>query len=460
MKRKIALLPFALAVSYISLPVMADQSTQDNGKVEAQVKAMHILGDAGNGYDPSEGTSYLGKLKYTTPTWKNLSAGIGFYVNGDLLNLTDFDAATETDNRLARGMFVTDDGKEKSQLGEMYLKYKINDMFSLVGGRQLYSTPLTKITYSTMPNFHTAYGLRAAPTNGLTIHADLVTQMSLGARSMTDYGLIGEGTQTAGAVKLPNSPGLGQAEFHDLSIIATGDDQDDTWGMAVLGATYDIAKNIQVSAWDYYADDISNTFYIDGSYGMKVGGMKMKIAAQFMNQRDVGDLVKDYNQGGTQNFADGIDYNLFGLKLALKGDKWMAFAGVNKSTGDSGMYNSWGGDPAYTSSIFSRNEYRENVTAYKVGAKYNFMKNLFVMVSHADYGQSDSKGAFRTNDGPTGILEADTDATEQDIVLVYKPMKGLMLKLFHARRTSEYDGTLSGREFTQRHTRLVAAYNF
>jgi hypothetical protein len=76
------------------------------------------------------------------------------------------------------------------------------------------------------------------------------------------------------------------------------------------------------------------------------------------------------------------------------------------------------------------------------------------MLSHADYGQSDSVGRF----GPNNV-EAVTDAKETDVVLVYKPMKELMLKLFHANRTSEYDD-YGGVERTQAHTRLVASYSF
>jgi hypothetical protein len=331
----------------------------------------------------------------------------------------------------------------------------------------MYATPLTTITYSTMPNFHTVFGINTTALSGFKLSFDQVTQMSLGARTATDFGLIGEGTQTAGSVCPPQmlnadgsiTPGrLEQAKFYDINTIATCNESvDDTNGISVLGASYTGVKGLKISAWDYYADDISNTFYLDGSYGIPLAkGLKLKLLAQYLSQSEQGSLVEDNPWGGTGNFVDGIDYRLFGLKAVLKGKQWMAFAAYNKSTGDTGMYNSWGGDPAYTSSIFSRNAYRENVSAYKIGAKYNFMKNLFVMLSHADYGQSDSIGRVS---GIGKDLEAQTDAKETDLVLVYKPMKQLMLKLFHARRTSEYDGS-NGKEAKQAHTRLVASYKF
>jgi hypothetical protein len=456
MNKKIKLLPLAIAACTFSLPVTAadiEAGGKDLGQVEGEFKVMSILDAEKNNYDPSTGTAYLVKLKYLTPDWNKAKLGIGFYANGDLLNMTDFDVDPNSGEKVARGMFVTDDGSEKSQLGELYLNYA-GEGFEINAGRQLYDTPLTSITYSTTPNFHTAFGISTTAVSGLKLSFDQVTQMSFGARAMTDWGLIGEGTQTAGATVRPNLDYIGQAEFHDVSLIATGDQTADTDGISVFGATYTGIKGVEISAWDYYAYDISNSFYLEGGYGLPVGGLKLKLLAQYLNQTDVGSLVADNNQGGTMNFANGIDFDLFGLKAVLKGDNWMAFAAYNKSSGDTGFFNSWGGDPAYTSSIFSRNAFRENVSAYKVGVKYNFMKNLFVMLSHADYGQSDSVGRF----GPNNV-EAVTDAKETDVVLVYKPMKELMLKLFHANRTSEYDD-YAGVERTQAHTRLVASYSF
>ncbi|MGD8589393.1 MAG: hypothetical protein PVG22_11255 [Chromatiales bacterium] len=459
MNKTLKLLPLAMAASMLALPVSAIQLESDGkdlGQVEGEFKVMSVLSGEHNGYDPTTGTAYLVKLKYLTPSWHNAKLGIGFYDNGDLWNLTDFDAAKEdpSEDKVARGMFVTDDGSEKAQLGELYLSYAGND-WAIDAGRQLYGTPLTTIAYSTIPNFHTAYGVSTTALSGWKLSFDQVTQMSFGARAMTDWGLIGEGTQTAGATVQPNLPDIGQAEFHDISLIATGDTTANTDGISVFGATYSGIKGAEITAWDYYADDISNSFYLAGSYGFPVSGLKLKLLAQYLYQTDVGNLVEENNQGGTGNFADGIDFDLFGLKAVLKGSNWLAFAAYNKSWGDTGFFNSWGGDPAYTSSIFSRNEYRKNVSAYKIGVKYNFMKNLFGMLSYANYGESDSNGKLPG----LGIVTPITDANEMDLVFVYKPWKELMLKLFYANRTSEYDGT-DGKELTQSHTRLVASYSF
>jgi hypothetical protein len=113
---------------------------------------------------------------------------------------------------------------------------------------------------------------------------------------------------------------------------------------------------------------------------------------------------------------------------------------------DTGHFlNPWGANMGYTSSIFSRNEYRSDVEAYKVGALYPLRKNLKLTASYASYGQSDSP-------------KSKTDAKESNIVIVYKPMKNLSLKLFNVQRTSEFDSPATPK--TQNQTRLIANYKF
>ncbi len=171
----------------------------------------------------------------------------------------------------------------------------------------------------------------------------------------------------------------------------------------------------------------------------------MKLAAQYLRQQDVGDSL-----------AGELDFNLFGVKAALQGEKWLVYGAYNNSTGDTGMLNAWGGDPAYTSSIFSRNEYRKRVNAFKIGFRYNILRNLAFMASYANYGKSESIGKIA---GVGSDLTALTNARETDLALVYKPVKGLMVKLFYANRTSEYDGS-NDRDLTQSHTRIIVSYKF
>ncbi len=437
-----------MGLCLISAPVLAaDLQKKDNhtGKVDLSIKAMTILDAEDNGYDPNDGSAYLLKLKYETAAWNNVKLGMGMYTNGDIFNLTDF--GTDPTKRVARGMFVTDDGDEKSQLGELYLDYKADD-YHLYGGRMIYKTPLTTITYSTMPNFYTVYGVSTTVLPKTRLGIALITDMSFGARSMTDFGLIGEGTKSAGAA-IPSKI-IGQAEFHDIYTATTGKTDQDTNGITVLNAEYDVTNNIKLALWNYHVDDIANNIYLQADGSIPLAGKKVKLSGQYLMQSDTGSKL-----------AGELDFNLAGLKASIGSKKWGAFVAYNTSSGDTAMLNAWGGDPAYTSTIFSRNAYRENVDAYKIGGRYKIVNNLTVKVGYANYGQSDTLApAHVIKVGPKGTkVAAMTDAEELDIVLIWKAQKNLTLKLFHANRTSEYDGR-NGKDLTQAHTRLIGIYKF
>lgn len=429
----------ALSIAMLSQNAQAIDIGEGNGKLDASIKAMHVVSGKDNGFDPDRGTGYLLKLKYVTPTKNNLKAGFGAYASGDLFGLTDFDSG-----KPALGMFVTDEpgneGDTFAQLGEAYLDWTPEN-YHVYGGRMTYKTPLTNNAPSSlMPSFFTVFG---ASTTAL--HPDLeiglarATQMSMGARTRTEFGLIGEKTGSAGTGFSPVTPNPatnnGQAEFVSISEATLGANADSTDGMTVLNATYTGIKGVKLSVWDYYVHDIANNIYLEAEKTIPMKGKKVKLSGQYLTQTEVGDEL-----------AGDLDFNMLGVKASVGNKKWNAYAAMNSSSGDSHMLNAWGGDPAYTSSIFSRNAYREDVNAYKVGGHYKFAKGWMVKAGYANYGQS-------------AHPSSQTDATELDVMLVWKPMKKTVVKLFHANRTSELDGA-GGADKTQAHTRLIAQYSF
>lgn len=439
------------------------------GNLDLMFKAMTVIDDDKNGYAPSNGSGYLVKLKYETPEvfTDGLKVGVGMYVNGDA-GLTDWDlkkspAAGGEWDKGAYGMVVDRDGKTKALMGEAYLDYT-NKYFHAKAGRQVLKTPLTVIKTSLMPNFYEAYMLDFKPIDSLKVTAGHIAQMSFGSRAMADWGLIGERTGTAGvATRLYNDPKndpfyggadaalVEQAEFYSMSEAAGFGGSE---GRSVLGLTYTGVENLKADAWIYHAYDIANDFYAELNYDIPVAeGMKVKLSGQYLMQKDTGDSL-----------AGDIDFNMYGAKVALGTKKWGVFAAFNssgdKNNGTEGQYfNAWGADPAYTSSIFSRNAYREDVDAYKIGAHYVIMKGLKLMVSYADYGKS--KTEQNSLDASANKV-AGNDAYEVDTVLVYKPCKKWMFKIFNARRLSEYDSTTapSTDGARQNHYRAIASYTF
>ncbi len=437
-----------MSLCLLSAPVFAanhKKSGDNKAKVNLSIKAMTIIGAEDNGYDPNDGSSYVMKLKYKSPSWNNVKLGVGMYTSGDIFNLTDF--GTGNTKRVARGMFLNGDGSEVSQLGELYLNYKAgNNRF--YGGRMMYKTPLTRNTYSTMPNFYTVFGASTKALANTKFGISQITQMSFGARAMTDFGLIGEGTGSAGAATRPAN--IGQAEFHDIYTITTGKTDEDTNGITVLSAEYNPTKKIKLALWNFHVDDIANNIYFQADGTIPLTGKKVKLSGQFLSQSDTGD-----------QHAGELDFNMLGLKASIGNKQWGAAIAYNTSSGDTAMLNAWGGDPAFTSSIFSRNAYRENVDAYKISARYKLRKNLTLKMGYANYGQSDTSAPARAvRVGTTGRVNAMTDAEELDIVLIWKAQKNLTLRLMHANRTSEYDGSGNGRDLTMAHTRLIAVYKF
>jgi hypothetical protein len=430
-----------LALCVASPSLWAVDIGKGNGKLNGSIKAMSILDAKDNAYDPNNGSSYLFKLKYESPIKNNLKLGVGLYNSGDLFSLTDFDT-----ERVARGMFVTDDGSNKTQFGEIYLDYKTKKVHAF-GGRMKYNTPLTKNSSSTMPNFHTVFGASVVINPKTKVGVAQVTEMSFGSRSMTDFGLIGEGTKSAGAATKTSA--LGQAEFHDIGKATFGKNGKDTKGITVVNVEFKPSKTLKFNIWDYYADDIANNIYLQADKTIPLKGQKLKFSGQYLTQSAVGATL-----GGD------IDFNMLGVKASLGNKQWGVFAAANKSSGDTAMLNAWGGDPGFTSSIFSRNEYRENVTAFKVGGRYKITPKLTLSGGYADYGQSDTSAPAKVlKVAATGRVVSQTDAIELDIALTWKPQKNVMLKLFHANRTSEYDGA-NGKDLTQAHTRLIGVYKF
>ncbi len=365
-------------------------------------------------------------------------------------------------------MFVADEGVQKGQLTTVNLTYSGKQIYAFAG-RAPIDTPLTRINYNHVPNSYTALRVGAKPIEGLDISLGQITQTSFGSRAMTDWGLIGEGTGTGGASQLPNQPGLGQVEFFNLGQIALGPDAEDVSGMTLASATYSGLPYTNLGIWNAYVDDIANTLYLDADAQVPLNGFELDLGAQYLRQDDVGGgLAGIQGMPAIQaNFGSGdLDYNLFGLKAGLLGpkQKWAVHAFWNHSDGDTAFLNAFGADPAYTSSLFSRNAYRKDVDAWGLRGKYMIMPGLMFEAAYFDYGQSDTVGAV-PNVSP--VARPTSDANELDLILTWKPqqVKGLTLRTFYVNRTSEYDGfvnPVSGRkaDATMSHWRLIATYQF
>lgn len=463
-KTIVSAMALAMLASGGAMAASDKKKKSNEGKLSGMVKLQHVVDAKDNGYDPNSGQAWMLKLKYVTASYEGFKLNTGFYAVGDIFDVTD--RTVDSEGRPASGLYATKnsgsmdeslEGNLKGILGEFYGTYKNKGLYAY-GGRMIFRSPLTKSAESTVPDFHTVLGATYKPTKQLKLGLTQMGQMSMGTRAANEYGLMGEGTGTAGTTQRPVGPGsLNRVEFHGISTIALGEGAEGTDGLTIANAYYRPSKKLNFSVWDYYAHDIFNAVYAEANHLTPMKGKKLKLSGQYLTQSDVG-----------KKLAGNIDFNLVGIKAALNSKKWGAYIAFNQSSGDTGMFNAFSGDPGYTSSQFSRNEYRENVNAYKVGARYSINKQWIVMASHANYGQSDTNPMFNGQNGVPGVpatysattpVTAQKDATETDLKLIWKPMKKTKVVLTHSIRTSEYDG-FNGADLTMGHTRLIGMYNF
>lgn len=472
----------ALATFSASTVALAEEKKVDHGTLDAQIKLQHVVDAKDNGYDPNSGQAWMLQLKYMSPKiTDNLKLGLTAHTVADYFKDADTEVV-QGEKRPASGLYKPNNdlvGAPTAQLSEFYLRYADKKTFAYAGRKQ-FRSPLTNSAESTVPDYHAVLGGTYKLNKQFKAGLAHIGQMSLGTRATNEYGLLGEGTGTAGVTQrtlgtdqLNAAAGdnIEVMKFYDISQIALGVNTDeDTAGLTVANLYYSPTKNLDLELWDYYAHDIYNAVYGEANYYSKFKPTKQRliISGQALIQNEVGQaLAKD-------TYFGEIDYQMIGVKAEVKNKKWGAFVAANQSTGNSGFYNAFSGDPGFTSSQFSRNEYREDVTAFKVEGRYTVSPKFIVKLSYANYSKSnttpffDGAAAAGVVDGQTlpgftqGVteaVEAQKNAEEVNIKLIFKPMKKARLILTHAIRTSEYDGS-NNLDLTMAHTRLIGLYNF
>lgn len=404
-----------------------------DGKVHGYARLHHVFAGEDNGFDKETGSTLGFELKYDTHLTHELYGGVEYY------GVTDT-GLTDEDESIAYGQFMSKDKNPNQKYGDAWgahIAY-IDEDFKATLARSQFDSPLTKMQITHVPNLF-EYARVDTKASDVDLSLSYITRIAYGSRSAADFGLIGEKTGTAGMVASPFN-NIERGRYYSISDVVGNDSVD---GVVVLGAKKTF-EHFRLEAWDFYVNDTLNNLYVEMEYPFYDNkGYAAGLHAQYLNQ-SVDDKY-DENYGGS----------LYGVKLSTKMKKLKVNVAYNKKDDKGGFLNPSGANPGYTSSIFSRNEYRSGVSAVKVSAMYPLAKGLKVIASYADYGQSD----MTLNRGATkSALESQTDAEETNIILVYKPMKNLTLKLFNANRTSEFDTATSDR--TQNHTRFIANYAF
>lgn len=382
-----------------------------------------------------------------------------------------------------------------STLGEAYANYHISNT-DLTIGRQEFKTPMTESPVTIIPNLFEGAVATIKELPNATITAAHITKIQYGTRSLTERNLLGDvgyGITAGTGITDNNSthtteggliPSWGKESFQDMGLAMfgrsfSGAQRVKSAGVTALGIDYK-KGDLKARVWDYYAHEMYNTLYADAEYQMNIAGAKVTLGAQGLKQDDVADFKNGLGgqalkanvglsrvpiDGGaviyrTKISEDGsIDAFFWGAKAQAEIGDLTLKAAYNKNE-QGHVINTWGGDPGYTSTIFSRNEFRADTSAYKLGFEYNlqsFVPGLKFIYNHAMYDTNVKTTATWNGTAwvtASGIRNEKTEVHDYVLHYVVPSVKGLWCRLFHVLRDNDT------REYEQEHTRLIANLSF
>lgn len=312
---------FILALlSFLTLDVLANEevngSKADWGDLEGRIRLYHIFEPAyvksGRAKDYAINASTIGgHLRYKSPSYKNISATAAVYTASG----TGLNNLNDDDTIIGAGRFFSKDYSTKFVLGELNLRYKDKTHHARVGRFKL-DTPLTNAIYTYMPNMFEAFLYENSSIEDTTISIAQVEKMAYGTRAPVEFGLIGELTRTGGTTQNGlDSRGL----FQDIEKQTVADNSVETNGLTTLGVVNKSLKNTTIRAWDFFAHDVVNMFYLDGTYKSKE--YPFSLAAQYLRVDSVG-------KGLADKWLDSSSASMVGLKGTYKHKKAFFFSCV------------------------------------------------------------------------------------------------------------------------------------
>ena len=267
------------------------------------------------------------------------------YESGWLLDRVAIGAEAFTSQRLygpadRDGTLLLDQGqKGYTVLGQAYGKIKLSEDHVISLYRQEYNTPYVNTHDSRMtPNTFEGYSLRGKFGDGKE----------------------GPGLKYGGGY-IPEIKKRDSDHFVSMSE-ATGPNVTAKRGVATMGGLFSL-KEFSFGAMEYYTPDILNILYAEAKYKYRLAdGLRVKLAAQFTDQRSVGDHLLTGSFFDTQAWGLSADVSYGGAVLGL------AFTRTSR---EAAMQSPWGAYPGYTSSII-RDFDQAGENAFLVRLSYDF----------------------------------------------------------------------------------------
>jgi len=299
--------------------------------------------DINRGHLDSDGFYFIPKLSLATPEFYGFSAKVtGVAVTDFGLNHKD---------RETRTFAYGDNMDPYAILQEAYGSYKYKGHEFVVGAREI-STPMVDADdwYLLANSFQAAYYVNRCFENVLFAFGYF-------------YKMAGPWDSA--------SDGANFRSMSDASFVDSRDKENaDNKGIYAGAFQYsDKYHNLQL--WEYYAEDLYNTFFAQYDYSDKFKFLAYDAGFQFINFKEVGELADhDYTE---------IDYSIVSFRFNGKLDNGLDFAtGASIYTngpGSGATLGAWGGYPYFANGMifhfFEAGSLR-NCQSYKAQIGYNF----------------------------------------------------------------------------------------
>ena len=300
------------------------------------------------GHIDSKGIYTMPKISISSPKNSRIK------VKATLAGATDFGI---NDEKYESRNFVFDPSEKKSFMiiQEGYISYEDKEHKALVGRQEL-TTPMVDADdwYMLANSFELAY-YRDSSLENIDITAGYFSRMS----GVWDSGENG-------------------TEFHSMSQASFIDSADkaaigDT-GVYFAAFDYNDDKNNKLQIWNYYADEMYNTLFMQYDFTDSIGSFNYDAGLQFMNFKEVGYLATD---AATTN----VDYSLYSARFDGDFSNGIDFAtGVAKYSdgeGQGATLGAFGGYPYFANGMifhFFEAGSLQNAASYKAQIGYNFGK--------------------------------------------------------------------------------------
>ncbi|WP_345972177.1 OprD family outer membrane porin [Sulfurimonas diazotrophicus] len=439
-----------------------------NGTTSGQIRAFYVDRDY-SGYDGAphrNATALGGHLGYETDALAGVSLGASAYTTNRIFQGLEYGSTSE--GKVDPSLFGNG-YKSYSIFGEAYVNLKMGAS-NLKLGRQSLNTPMAAADDARMlPSFFEAYVYTNGSLANTSLVAAHITKFAPGSFSniYTGGGILGA---TSGYSPIAaNYPKYG-GDFANVGSWAVGET---TAGITTLAAVYK-DEYLSLQAWDYYAWDILNAFYAEGSVSWKCllnPEVKPFFSAQLIKENNVGDNLLQ-NLGG-----DGKIDSLYGaVKLGAKYHGFSAYAAYSQTTANSdaditgtqsyanAVITPWGGMPAYTQGMVTRHQFMAGTKAYKGAVAYSFKEqgvNLSVAAYYVAFDMDKNNGYSVVKDVNGTVTGGYAwTAAEPGFDIQYYPeaVKNLQLRLRGNFPDKFYDSaakTVNWDEY-----RFIVNYNF